>query len=188
MKRHISIAILLVTIMAGFSSCAKKTVHEGPVETVVAFLKWYRSNYEKLAEIPIIDTVKTQNSGYRVNLENAQRYITVLKSSGMLSQKYLNRELSNFKRLDRNLQKKKRKNQLPEDFDVDRILYTKKVDQAFKEIDNNLRIIEHKIYNDGSYVIVDVHTRLQFNLKKNKNGIWEIIQIRNIVMSDTKNI
>ncbi|THU39745.1 hypothetical protein FAM09_14725 [Niastella caeni] len=95
--------------------------------TIMAFLKWYKTNYEIVN--PMQDAVvslkgDSANAIYRVDFDAAEKYLATLRASGFFSERFLQRTLQYFKGADVNLVKTKQNDGPPEGFEFDFLLLT----------------------------------------------------------------
>lgn len=62
-----------------------------PERTIINFLKWYKNNEARLHQIPVLSGgLGNPTSFYRVDFKASELYLSELKKSGFLSDKFLN--------------------------------------------------------------------------------------------------
>src|ERR687885_55930 len=57
-------------------------------QSVIAFLQWYKKNLGTVSNINLVN--QDEIKGYSMNFKNGERYLAYLKSSNLLSERYLN--------------------------------------------------------------------------------------------------
>ena len=155
-----------------------------PVKTVVDFLKWYRENYKKISKIQMVNIPPTEdtNSFYTINVDETERYLTVLKKSGFVSDRYLEQWRDYFKKAGIKLEQNPMNDGPPEGFEFDFVLWTQEIDETLEAI-NYPKLISCKITKNKAVVKIDILMRLEFKLAK-QNGKWLIDDIQNLGLPD----
>jgi hypothetical protein len=95
--------------------------------TIMAFLKWYKMNYEKVNSMQnAVVSLKgdSANAQYRVDFDAAEKYLAKLRASGFFSDQFLQKTLQYFKRADENLVRTRQNEGPPEGFEFDLLLLT----------------------------------------------------------------
>ena len=136
----------LIIFLISLFSCnqvQKKTNTGKPSESVDClsrmggFIKWYKSNYPKIEAINLVKLVKRDDSSqYRVDFENAERYKSLLRSSGFFSEQFFIDKSRYFRDCDKKLLGTKQDDGPAEGFEADLILYTQEPDAAFTSLDS----------------------------------------------------
>jgi len=108
-------------------------------KTVLAFLKWYKNNYENIDKIETVKNMSATNYDstkfYSVNFEGTENYLKYMKSSGFISDKYLAYWRAYFKKCDDDFKNIPVNDGPPEGFDLDFVLITQETDYAFEKIE-----------------------------------------------------
>jgi hypothetical protein len=154
--------------------------HES-VKTVFDFLRWYRANYKQLSQITLVNKSAADHDStkyYSVNFKGAEDYLSRLKGSGYISDKYIDEWRRYFQEREKNFKKNPQKDGPPDGFEFDFVLWTQEVDETLEKIENP-KLIEVKESSTSSIVKVDIMMRLGFTLSKN-NGKWLIDNIENL--------
>src|ERR1035437_9904288 len=78
--------------------------------TVLSFLKWYKNNYENIYKIETVNNIPSSSNYdstkfYSVNFEGTENYLKYMKSSGYISDKYLDYWRAYFKKCDDDFKK-----------------------------------------------------------------------------------
>ena len=107
--------------------------------TVKSFIMWYGQNREKLYTIPVVpasmdadDTDST--STYRVDFMEAEKYLSVLRSSGFVSKAYLANDLTYMHRSDSTLQANPQFGGPPQGFNYDRVVFSQDPDADLEKL------------------------------------------------------
>jgi hypothetical protein len=185
------ITILAVVVFLVFVPCTNnsqtgKEIQPGltkePVKTVVDFLKWYRENYEKISKIQMVNIppLEDHDSVYTVNFEEIEEYLTYLKTSGFVSDKYLQQWRDFLVKAGKKLEQDKVNDGPPEGFDFDFVLWTQEINDTLEAI-KNPKLISSKITQNKAVVKIDIMMRLEFKLSK-QNDKWLINDIQNLGM------
>ena len=156
--------------------------HES-VKTVFDFLKWYRTNYNELNQITLVNNSGTDLDSkkyYSVNFKGTEDYLSRLKGSGVISDKYVDKWRRYFQEREGHFKKNPQKDGPPDGFEFDFILWTQEIDETLEKIDQP-KLMEVKESSSSSIVKVDIMMRLGFTLSKS-NGKWLIDNIENLGM------
>ena len=183
------ITILAAVVFLVFIPCANNSqtgreiqpgLTKEPVKTVVDFLKWYRENHEKISKIQMVNMppVEDTDSFYTVNFDETEGYLTLLKKSGFVSDRYLQQWRDYFKKAGKKLEQDKVNDGPPEGFEFDFVLWTQEIDETLEAI-NEPKLISEKITQNKAIVKIDIMMRLEFKLSK-QNGKWLIDDIQNL--------
>lgn len=159
-----------------------------PAKTVVDFLKWHRQNHEKISKIQMVNIppVENTNSFYTVNVDETERYLTLLKKSGFVSDRYLQQWRDYFKKAGIKLEQNPMNDGPPEGFEFDFVLWTQEIDETLEAI-NDPKLISSKITQNKAVLKIDILMRLEFKLSK-QNGKWRIDDIQNLGLPDKPGI
>jgi hypothetical protein len=128
-------------------------------KTVLAFLKWYKNNYENIYRIEIVNNMPGTNYDstkyYSVNFEGTENYLKYMKSSRYISDKYLDYWRAYFKKCDDDFKKNPVNDGPPEGFDLDFVLITQEIDYAFEKIET-AKITKEKVKNNKAEVLLTI--------------------------------
>src|SRR5687767_3694522 len=75
--------------------CSAPSEKEDPLQTVKDFLNWYGIQYKEANSFRLVNQGSGEN--YSVNFEETEKFLTYMKSSGFVSEAYLNDFRSYFK-------------------------------------------------------------------------------------------
>lgn len=155
----------------------KDTLNKEPYHRVIGFLKWYKNNYDEVNKFELVNNATLEDYDstkyYSVNREQTEAYLEEIKSSGFVSENYINERRKYFEICDSDFKKNPQNDGPPEGFDCDFILRTHDIEEALIAIDNP-RIIYSKISENKAALKIDlIQSTLTFQLSKT-NGIWLI--------------
>lgn len=153
------------------------------LNTVIDFLNWYKNNYETVNQLNLVKNKGVNYDStkfYSVNFEESEKYLKKLKSSGFISDNYINKWRKYFKEHDEYLKKNPQNDGPPYGFDYDFVLLTQEIDKTI-ESNVKLKLLDIKESNESSIVKIDIMMRLSFSLSK-CNGKWLIDNIENMVI------
>jgi len=152
---------------------------------VVSFLKWYKKNHSKIHSIELVNNVHWDRENdstelYSVNFDGTEKYLLTLKSSGFISDLYLNKWREYFKEKEEEFKKYPQFDGPPDGFQFDFVLWTQIVDETLHMIDY-YKFIEVFESDMKANVKIDIMMKLNFSLSKQKE-IWLIDDIENLGM------
>jgi len=134
--------------------------------TIRSFLKWYKSNFSKILSIQLVDLHEDSTTAqYRVNFKNAEKYISVLRSAGFFSERFLQEKLQYFKEADRKLIDLKQNDGPPEGFDADLLLFTQDMEAVFEKVET----LQLEKINPNLIKLISVDNNLLINVSES-NG------------------
>jgi len=159
----------------------------GPVLCVQNFLKWYKSNLIALSKLEIIaggpGISKDKGSrNYFINYTDAHIYLSKLKESGFLSEKYLSQKKQCFIESDIDFKENPKDLGPPKSFDYDHSFFIlNEFEKDLDEIDKMAFLILEQSKNSAVVKIHFEHCQMNYNYKLIKeNEIWLIDNIKNI--------
>jgi hypothetical protein len=146
MKNNIILAISFFTLLVPSVDVAsgeslkspfkhQMVVTETPAHTVRSFLYWYRKNIKRLNNIQLVDQTQSPAKPYSVNKNNVAIYISELRKSGFLGEKFLASVEYYISICDANLIKIKQTEGPPEGFDMDMVLLMQDYESDFLHLD-----------------------------------------------------
>ncbi len=158
------------------STTKRDTLNQEPYNRVISFLKWYKKNYEEVNKFGLVNNATLEDYDstkyYSVNQEQTEAYLEKIKSSGFVSENYINEWRKYFKICDNDFKKNPQNDGPPEGFDYDFILQTQEIDETLNAIEKP-KMIYSKISKNKATVEIDIMMILTFDLSK-INGIWLI--------------
>jgi hypothetical protein len=104
------------------------------IATVRKFLKWYKEQYTEISSIQLVLLSGNNDSArYKVNFNNAKKYIDLLRSSGFFSNEFLKDKIKYFQKCDKILKIKRQNDGPPVGFEADLILFTQEPESVFEK-------------------------------------------------------
>lgn len=166
MKKYFTLVLFLI-------ACGTPRQEQDPLQTIKDFLNWYDVNYKEVNSFELVN----QGEGvfYSVNFYETEKFLASLKSSGFVSDKYLDVFRKQFEEAQKTFEKDPINEGPPPGFDYDIVLWTQEPDLVI-ERGGNPTIIFSSIRDDEASIALDVYMNLEFTLSKS-NGKWMIDQI-----------
>ncbi len=139
------------------------------IKTVKGFLHWYKKNYTKANSFGF--TYQDRNGNFQVSTTQGLEYLKFLKSSGFISQKYVDVWLKYFMDKAQYLKENPQNEGPPEGFEFDLVLITQEPELVFKEIEKMTFTVTEK---KGDKAILQING-LGYNIDLVKeSGKWMI--------------
>ncbi|MBK7233067.1 MAG: hypothetical protein IPH93_12605 [Saprospiraceae bacterium] len=140
------------------------------VRTVKEFLGWYKSNYNKANDFGF--TFQDPQGNYMVNLDECQKYLNFLKSSGHISEIYEKEWKKYFESKAQYLKENLQNEGPPEGFEFDLVLITQEPEIILNKIDALQYVVTN---NEEGTTVVRIEGELGYDFEMNlENGIWKI--------------
>lgn len=152
-----------------------------PAKTVIGFLQWYKTNYNRLEKIETVNNVPNSTTYdstkfYSVNFKGTEKYLSELKKSGFISEKYLDSWRQYFKKCDEAFTKNPVNDGPPEGFDFDFITWSQEYDDILADI-GNTKVLKMNANGNVATVIVELyHFHYEYSLSQH-NSLWLIDDI-----------
>jgi len=121
------------------------------IQSVKGFLHWYKNNYAKANSFGF--TYQDKHGNYQVSVDQGKEYLNFLKSSGFISDKYVDIWLKYFKDKSKYLVENLQNEGPPEGFEFDLVLITQEPELVLNEIDNLQFVVPE---NDGNKAILQI--------------------------------
>lgn len=173
-------SLLSIYLFAVNGNCTIRKISLSPgsdstqiVHTIQSFLKWYKINYRKSSEFRLVGTDK--NGNYFVNKKNCKKYLKHLKSSGLISDVYINHWNQYFSEMDKNFRENPQNEGPPEGFDYDLVTDTQEPDLLYNAGDQ-LQFHIQQIEKNHAVIITSDIWNHRFALSKS-GGKWRIDSI-----------
>lgn len=140
------------------------------IQSVKGFLHWYKNNYAKANSFGF--TYQDKQGNYQVSVNQGKEYLKFLKSSGFISDKYVDIWLKYFKDKAKYLLENLQNEGPPEGFEFDLVLITQEPELVLNEIDNLQFLVSE---NDGNKAILQIIGEFGYDIELiNENGKWMI--------------
>lgn len=174
--------MIILFCFACNNSNKKNTPIDEAQKTVIDFLNWYKNHYDSLGKFILVrnsDFVEPDSTKlYSVNFIETEKYLSALKSSGFISEQYLENQRKYFLSCDSNFNVNPEYDGPPDGFDYDFIMQSQDYedDLNYPEM---YKIFSSKIENDSAEIIFDTpdKARRKYYLKK-ENSVWKIYAIK----------
>lgn len=143
------------------------------VTTVIAFLKWYQENFDRVNQFPLINHYSVSEEYdsthfYSVNFKETGNYLSALKESNLISEKYIKKWENYFKICDSKFKSTPQNDGPPEGFEFDFILWNQEPKYTLENVDS-LKMIEVLETPFNATVKIDIASSiLKFDLTKEK--------------------
>ena len=167
MKKLLILTLLLI-------GCSTQP-QQDPLQTVKDFLNWYGVHYKEATSFGLVN--QGNGANYSVNFEETEKFLAYMKSSGLVSDAYLNNFRSYFKEAEESFIKDPINEGPPPGFDFDIVLLTQEPELVIEK-GKNPTVIFSSIKDDVATLNLDVDMKLQFTLTR-ENGNWKIDAIQN---------
>lgn len=151
--------------------------------SIIGFLKWYKSKTADTSKI-FYSFIKPKSSAIsskdRVDMENVEKYLSMLRTSNFLSETYLNNKRQYFINTDKDLETGPRLEGIVKigDLDSDMVLQSYEPETILDKIEKGIfkKIVTLSDKAIVNFFIPDNATPLLFTLTKTK-GHWQIDEI-----------
>jgi len=143
-------------------------------QVIIQFLKWYKANLNKANNFPIL--IKDSAGNFMVNKAACTSYLNFLKSSGCISQKYIEHWKIYFDDKATELKNHPLQSDVPEGFDFDFVLITQEPELVLNQIS---RVKFKTISMNASVALIGLKwpgnnsMEYEFEIYKTKAG-WQI--------------
>jgi hypothetical protein len=182
---------LLVTLaFAGFrtETMRKEVVNQTVAVSVVSkdsvlaaravlnLLSWYKNHIDSASRIILVD--QKPGKPYSVNFKNGEKYLAYLRSSHLLTDRFLNEWRIYFRERQQGFELTHQNEGPPTGFEYDLVLLSQDVDMQLKSL-KKLKITKVTVQKDRASVEFDLLENYECKLIR-KNGIWLINEILNL--------
>jgi hypothetical protein len=120
----------ILFIISQLCSCSTRNPEKEVVQAVSDFLNWYNNQYKQVNAFGLVN--QSDSAFYSVNFEETEKYLTFLKQSGYVSEKYLKSFRDYFQNADQDFKNDPVNEGPPAGFDYDIILYTQEPEIVFE--------------------------------------------------------
>jgi hypothetical protein len=185
----LSIAIFWVTLFAGTTNDQHNVVLTAPTslvvttvndpqrisQAVIAFLQWYKAHLRAVNRFPLVN----QQAGkpYSVNVNNGERYLTLLKTSHLLTDTYLSEWRTYFRERNEGFRLSPQDEGPPNGFEYDLVMLTQDVDKQLAAL-KSLKVNSVRVVKNKATVVLTLLDAYEFRLVR-QNGRWLINEILN---------
>lgn len=153
-----------------------------PAGTILNFLRWYRANVPQLKQIQLVSHSTNPDSlqYYVVDETGTEQYLAAMQKSGFVSDEYLNRWRSYFRKCNDDLKKTPQTQAPLQGLDFDLVMLSKDCEEDLAKIEKSTVEFE-KFANDEGSIIIELPSagRLKYWISK-KDGKWLVDQIKDM--------
>lgn len=158
----------------------ESTELESAANAVVAFLTWYRDNYDSAGMMNLVkgNPPEDPNSNYAVDFPATEVYLGKLKASGYISDQYVNTWRTYFIKCDEEFKAEPQNDGPPSGFDYDFVMNSQDFEDDFKNIEKT-RLDHGSILDNKATVFMELPMsgQLRYELTKT-DGKWLIDEIK----------
>jgi hypothetical protein len=151
-----------------------------PDSTVIAFLKWYRDNEDRLHQIQLLKGgLKDTTTFYSVDFKATERYLYELKKSNYLSDRFLNELRLHFTQSNEYLKKNPQNDGPAPGFEADLIMKAQDYMDVWENL-NSVKVIDRKLDGNNAFIkfLFAGYYKTKYYLTNNGNT-WLIDSIDN---------
>ncbi|MBX3163316.1 MAG: hypothetical protein KF900_02455 [Bacteroidetes bacterium] len=151
-------------------------------DVVFNFLHWYKNNYLHLQDSLVLGVVWENEKWdstkyYRVNFPATEKYLETLKSTGYISDTYIEERRKYFQQCEEGFIKTPANDGPPEGFDYDLILFSQE-DPGINEL-HKCRVIRNSRHENKCEVFIEFPFEVQYVYELSfHNGKWLIDNIK----------
>ncbi|WP_020595624.1 hypothetical protein [Spirosoma panaciterrae] len=158
------------------------TAHTPPTETtavrqtVVDFLNWYKANMLSISKINLVD--QKPGKPYAVNFKSTEQYLSALKHSQLLTDRYLGEWRTYFKQRQEGFRLSPQNEGPPTGFEYDLVMLSQDVETQMDSL-KTLKIHSVNVHGNLATVKFLLLDEYEFRLVKRDNR-WQINEILNL--------
>lgn len=155
-----------------------KEVDKSDKKTAIDFYKWYATD-KKIKDIEFLKDLKDSNNFYAIDFKGTEEYLTTLKQTGFVSEKYLQTQRDYFKDCEKYFQENPENDGPPYGLDYDLIMLSQDYEE---DLANTDKIKVEEIYRKDNQSMLKLlffgGGKIDVTLSKT-NGKWLIDKIEN---------
>ena len=145
---------------------------KSPGKVVFEFLKWYKNNYRKIIANEMVNNLPNtkcydSTKYYSVNFAATEKYLNYMKSSGYISDKYLNYWREYFKKCEVKFKQNPMNDMPPDGFDYDFVYLSQEISDYNLD---NVEINKEIRANNSANVIVTIDKAFTYEYKLTFDG------------------
>jgi len=157
--------------------------NEQAENVVINFLKWYRDNYKNIDKINLVNNsehaIYDSTKFYSVNFEATEKYLSIFKKSGYISDKYIDQWRQYFKKCEEKFKRDPENDGPPSGFDFDLVMWSQDYDEDLADLNKvNLSIQKLSNYQCNVIAAFESGMKLRYSLTQ-VNRRWLIDDIQN---------
>jgi len=156
-----------------------------PESTIIAFLKWYKYNEERLRQIQLLTGgLKDTTTFYSVNFKATEKYLSELKKSGFLSDRFLEDLRTHFIQANEYLKQHPQHDGPAPGFEADLIMKSQDYMDVFENLDN-VKVLDKNMNGNKAYLklMFAGYYKTKYYLAMHRNK-WLIDKIQNAFLEN----
>jgi hypothetical protein len=161
---------LLFSLLFLLPGCKTNNPQQEALQTIKAFLAWYETHYSAANAFPLVN--QGNEVYYSVNFEECEKFLAYLKSSGYVSDSYLDNFRTHFKNAQAEFEREPQNDGPPPGFDYDIVLLTQEPEWIFEHREKTT-LISSEVQANKAILNLEIGFKLQFTLSK-QNDRWLI--------------
>lgn len=159
----------------------KNSLDSQPAKTIIDFLKWYRDHME--IQIGLVsnsnDEIYDSTKFYTVDFEATENYLSILKSTGYISDKYIDKWRKYFEKCDISFKENPSNDGPPEGFEHDFIMLSQEYEEDLINVEKS-KIIFQSVFEENATIKLNFPNGSNLTYKLTRHGEdWKIDDIEN---------
>lgn len=184
MRKITLVFISLITMISCHNVNSTSVIKENsPEASVIKFLKFYNSHLEDVSNFRFVNDINPDDTTdfYKINYDQTEKYLDLLKSSGYISDSYIKSQKQFFKNCDTKYRETHQNDGPPENLDVDLVMNANADYEEELSTLDSIKVIKSEISGNRAKVILQFiyNDRKQYDMSLN-NKTWQIDKIANI--------
>jgi hypothetical protein len=153
-KRFSLLMILMIAMILSCSGQGNSNSTLAPNQTVVSFLKWYNTHLKEFQKIYFIKDPYNNSpaKNYSIDFNSTEKYISKLKSSGFISDYYLDSFRKYFKKCEEGFKKNPQNDGPPSGLEADLIMWSNSDYEEELANMNKVKVVSEKIKGENATV------------------------------------
>lgn len=154
------------------------TIDKADEKTAIDFYKWY-ANDKKIKDVEFLKDLKDSNNFYAIDFKGTEEYLSILKKTGLVSEKYLETQREYFKECEKYFKENPENDGPPYGLDYDLIMHSQDYDEDLANTDKiKVKEIYRKNNESKLKILFFGGGKIDVTLSKT-NGKWLIDKIEN---------
>ncbi len=150
-----------------------------PAKTIMDFLKWYRDHMNIQTGLVNNSNGDTHDSTkfYTVNFEATENYLSVLKSTEFISDRYVEKWRGYFKKCDKDFRDNPTNDGPPDGFEYDFIMLSQEYDEDLENLEKSKIVSQSELANNATIRIHFPNGNKLIYILSKYEGHWRIDDI-----------
>jgi hypothetical protein len=161
---------------------ADNAFRQQPANTIIQFLRWYRSNVKQLKQIQLVTHSANPDSAqyFVVNMPATEKYLSELQKSGFVSDKYIDSWRAYFQENAEELKKNPQTTGPFKGFNFDFVMWSKDYDEDLAKIEKST-VESQTVANNQASITIGLPTTGKIKYRISKQGDkWLIDDIKDM--------